>query len=143
MDGRLWPTVLQRLLEAGAADAWLTPILMKKGRPAHTVHVLTGPDRAEEIRRILLTETTTIGLRESAVAKRALQRETVSVEVAGCPIRVKVSRLSGAIVNVMPEFNDVAAAATASKAPVKELLAAATTAGYRAARERQPLVVIE
>ena len=69
LDPRLWPAVLGRLLDAGAADAWLTPILMKKGRPAHTLSVLTDDEHADAVRRVVFTESSTIGLREHRVGQ--------------------------------------------------------------------------
>jgi uncharacterized protein (TIGR00299 family) protein len=128
LDPRIWPVVLTRLLDAGAADAWITPIVMKKGRPAHTVTVLVGPAAAEAVRRVLFTETSTIGLREHEVTKRALQRHVVTVQVLGHPVRVKVAELHGEEVNAQPEFEDVAAAAEATGRPVKAMLAAALAA---------------
>ncbi|HEY5185708.1 MAG TPA: nickel pincer cofactor biosynthesis protein LarC [Actinomycetes bacterium] len=128
LDPRIWPVVLTRLLDAGAADAWITPIVMKKGRPAHTVTVLVDPAAAEAVRRVLFTETSTIGLREHEVTKRALQRHVVTVRVLGHPVRVKVAELHGEEVNAQPEFEDVAAAAEATGRPVKAVLAAALAA---------------
>ena len=64
LDPRLWPPILQRLLDAGASDAWLTPILMKKGRPAHTLSVLVARERAAEVREVIFAETSAIGLRQ-------------------------------------------------------------------------------
>jgi pyridinium-3,5-bisthiocarboxylic acid mononucleotide nickel chelatase len=131
LDPRLWPQVLTRLLDAGAADAWLTPILMKKGRPAHTLSVLTGPAAAGAVRQVILTETSAIGLRETPVAKHAAERTFDTVEVAGQPIRVKIARYGGQVVNVQPEYDDVVAAAGALGEPVKAVLAAAVAAGHR------------
>lgn len=128
LDPRIWPVVLTRLLDAGAADAWITPIVMKKGRPAHTVTVLVDPAAGEAVRRVLFTETSTIGLREHEVTKRALQRHVVTVQVLGHPVRVKVAELHGEEVNAQPEFEDVAAAAEATGRPVKAVLAAALAA---------------
>jgi uncharacterized protein (TIGR00299 family) protein len=132
LDPRLWPPVLARLLDAGAADAWLTPIVMKKGRPAHTLSVLVEPDAADAVRAVVFAETSTIGLREHTVAKRALARETRTVEVAGRQIRIKVAVLDGRLVNAQPEYEDVAAAAAALGRPVKAVLAAATAAAHEA-----------
>ncbi|MDQ1670043.1 MAG: pyridinium-3,5-bisthiocarboxylic acid mononucleotide nickel chelatase, partial [Actinomycetota bacterium] len=128
LDPRLWPGVLAALLEAGASDAWLTPILMKKGRPAHTLSVLTPPEHRDAVRRIVFTESTSIGLREHRVGKHALERETRTLSVDGVDIRVKVALLDGEVVNVVPEYDDVAAAAARLGRPVKSVLAAATAA---------------
>ena len=76
LDPRIWPQVLARLLEAGAADAWLTPILMKKGRPAHTLSVLVSSANAEVVRSVILTETSAIGLREFGITKHAADRSS-------------------------------------------------------------------
>jgi uncharacterized protein (DUF111 family) len=128
LDLRLWPAVLARLLEVGASDAWLTPILMKKGRPAHTLSVLVPEQHAETVRRVVFTETSAIGVREQRVGKRALERETREVRVDGHPVRVKVARLDGEVVNAQPEYDDVVAAAAAMNKPVKAVLAAAVAA---------------
>jgi uncharacterized protein (TIGR00299 family) protein len=128
LDPRLWPGVLAALLEAGASDAWLTPILMKKGRPAHTLSVLVAADRADVVRRAVYRHTSTIGLREQRVGKHELDRTMASVEVDGQRIGVKVARLDGEVVNVQPEFEDVAAAAKALGLPVKTVMADAAAA---------------
>jgi pyridinium-3,5-bisthiocarboxylic acid mononucleotide nickel chelatase len=128
LDPRLWPAVLDRLLDSGAADAWLTPILMKKGRPAHTLSVLTDPAHRAAILAVVFAETTTIGLRERTVGKVALDREVRIVEVDGHSIRVKVARHDGEVVNAQPEYADVAAAASALGRPLKAVLADAVAA---------------
>ncbi|HEX5996338.1 MAG TPA: nickel pincer cofactor biosynthesis protein LarC [Jiangellales bacterium] len=128
LDPRLWPAVLSKLMAAGASDAWLVPILMKKGRPGHTLCVLADAQVADGLRAIMFTETTTIGVRETPVRKRALGRTEHSVSVDGQQIRVKTATLDGVIVNAQPEYDDVAAAAAETGRPVKQVLAAATAA---------------
>ena len=131
LDPRLWPDVLDRLLGAGASDAWLTPILMKKGRPAHTLHVLCPARAAGAVRHEVFRRTSTIGLRESTVDKHALEREFGAVRVSGERVGVKVARLHGEVVNVSVEFEDVQRAAETLHLPVKEVLRAATAAAHR------------
>jgi len=130
LDPRIWPQVLARLMEAGAADAWLTPILMKKGRPAHMLSVLVGRANAETVRAVILAETSAIGLREFAIRKHAADREFTTVDVDGQQVHVKIARYGGQVVNVQPEYDDVAAAATVLKKPVKTVLAKAIAAGH-------------
>jgi uncharacterized protein (TIGR00299 family) protein len=125
LDPRLWPPVLAALLDAGASDAWLTPILMKKGRPAHTLHVLVRADQVDNVRREVFRHTSTIGVREVAVGKTALDRAMRAVTVDGERIAVKLALLDGEVVNAQPEYEDVARVATATGRPVKSVLAAA------------------
>jgi len=131
MDPRLWPGVLQTLLATGASDAWLTPILMKKGRPAHTLSVLCGPTEVAAVREVVFRETSTLGLREQVVGKTALARAERTVEVDGRRVRVKLGLLGAEVVNAMPEWEDVAAAAAALGRPAKQVLRDA----HAAARE--------
>ncbi len=128
LDPRIWPVVIAALLEAGASDAWLTPILMKKGRPAHTLSVLVAADRADVVRREIHRQTSTIGLREQAITKHELGREMTSVEIDGQRVAVKVARLGEEVLNVQPEFEDVAAAARTLGRPVKTVMAEAVAA---------------
>jgi len=131
LDPRVWPAVISALLEAGASDAWLTPILMKKGRPAHTLSVLVSSDRAPAVRSAIFRQTSTIGVRELVLGKTALDREMVSVEVAGQVITVKLARHDGVLVNAQPEYDDVVRAATALGRPVSDVLADASAASRR------------
>jgi uncharacterized protein (TIGR00299 family) protein len=126
LDPRVWPDVIAALLDAGASDAWLSPILMKKGRPAHTLHVLVGAEAADAVRREMFRQTSTIGVREQTFGKHALDREFVDVEVGGHRVAVKVARLDGELMNVQPEYADVVTAATALGRPVKDVLAEAS-----------------
>jgi uncharacterized protein (TIGR00299 family) protein len=122
LDPRLWPHVLEQLLAAGASDAWLTPILMKKGRPAHTLSVLCPAADADSLRHKVFLETSTIGLRQTSVSKHALERTESTVYVDSRPIRVKTAWLEGRPVNANPEWADVVAAAEVLGRPAKQVL---------------------
>ena len=128
LDPRVWPSVIAALLGAGASDAWLTPILMKKGRPAHTLSVLVRADRAAAVRTVVFRHTSTIGLREQPVGKTTLDRAMETVDVDGFPVHVKIALHEGRVVNAQPEYDDVARAAAATGRPVKEVLADAVAA---------------
>jgi pyridinium-3,5-bisthiocarboxylic acid mononucleotide nickel chelatase len=107
LDPRLWPGVLTSLIRAGAADAWLIPILMKKGRPAHTVAVMARADQAADLRHLLLALTSTIGVRETIVRKTALPRGWVDLIVAESRLSMKIAHRGGRIWQVTPEFDDL------------------------------------
>ena len=133
LDPRVWPDVLSRLLDAGAADAWLTPVLMKKGRPAHTLSVLSQPGDRALLRDLVLTLTTTFGVREHVVERTALRREWRPVSVAGHVVRIKVSvDGDGRIRHATPELEDAAAAARAAGLPLRQVLDEAAAAGRAA-----------
>jgi uncharacterized protein (TIGR00299 family) protein len=112
---------LERLLAAGAQDAWLTPIVMKKGRAAVTISVLCGADREDDLRALLFRETGTLGVRTSRVDKRSLQREHLSVATPHGSVRVKVGTLDGEAVSVAPEFEDCARVAREADVPLREV----------------------
>jgi hypothetical protein len=135
LDPRLWPGVLTALLTAGAADAWLTPILMKKGRPAHTLSVLCRPTQVPALRDAMFAHTSTIGVRQSGRRRYAFPRSFAVVPVAGGSVRIKLSHREGFIVRATPEFDDVAAVAARSSRPpadvLEEAAAAAWSAGLR------------
>src|SRR6476659_3914961 len=137
LDPRVWPAVIAALLQAGASDAWLTPILMKKGRPAHTLSVLVAADRAAAVRAEIFRQTSTIGLREQPLGKHALEREMVAVEIDGQPVAVKLARHDGVLVNAQPEYDDVARAAAALGRPVLDVLNDAVAAS-RAFLRQEP-----
>ena len=142
MDPRVWPTVLSSLLEAGAADAWLIPIVMKKGRPAHTLSVLTPLPRRDALRRLIFELTSTIGVREVAVTRMALDRFWVPLPVAGGQVRLKVAHQGGELLHATPEFDDAAQVAAERAVPVRRVLeeavAAAERQGFVPGRRVQP-----
>lgn len=128
MSPELVPYVMERLLESGAHDVWTTPILMKKARPAITLTVLCDDAARGKLMDVIFSETTTLGLRITSVAKHAVQRKWVGVEVSGCTVRVKIAHHSDAVVTIAPEYEDARAAARATGLPLKEIYARATEA---------------
>jgi len=133
LDPRLWPAVLDSLVEAGAADAWLTPVIMRKGRPGHVVTALIGEEVADAAIRVLFTASTTLGVRLRPVSRRALPRDEVVISVDGCDVRVKRGLLDGRPVTVQAEYADAAAAAERLGVPVRTVLDRA--AGLARARD--------
>lgn len=127
--GEMLAHAVAMILAAGAHDAWVTPIVMKKGRPAHTVHALCDPARATDVAAALVRETGTLGLRGHVAVRWPQQRDEIVVEVAGRPIRVKVS--NG---RVKAEHDDVAALATSTGRSLRDVLAEAERAAAPALR---------
>ncbi len=123
ISGEVIAHTIVALLQAGAHDAWATPIVMKKGRPAHTVHALCDPATAETVGQVLLKETGSLGMRGSIVQRWPQRREEVVVHIQGHPIRVKL-----APDRAKPEHDDAAAAAVALGLPLREVLAQAASA---------------
>jgi pyridinium-3,5-bisthiocarboxylic acid mononucleotide nickel chelatase len=121
LNPELYGYVLERLFEAGAQDAWLTPIVMKKGRPAVTISVLVSPQRQEAVRQVLFREAGTLGVRATAVDKQALEREWVEVSTSHGTVRVKIGRLEGKPVTLAPEFEDCAHLAREAGIPLREI----------------------
>jgi len=100
-----WYTHVTKLLfEAGAAEVFMTPVVMKKSRPGHLLSVLCSRESAPSIKDLLFTETSSIGFREYAVQKSMLRREMIEVETRYGIVEVKRSYYKGRIVNEKPEF---------------------------------------
>lgn len=125
MNPELQPALLAALFAAGALDAWLTPIVMKKGRPALLVTALASPDRAEAVTAAFLEHSTTFGVRLLPCARRCLEREMRSVETTWGPVAVKVGFLNGRTITASPEYEDCARLAAEHGVPVKHVYAAA------------------
>ncbi len=123
VTGEVVAHTISRLLDAGAHDAWATPIIMKKGRPAFTLHVLCETARSESMIDILVRETGTLGVRGSSIERWPQHRLEQRVIVDGHEIRLKVS--AG---RVKVEFDDALAAATALGRPIREILSRAERA---------------
>ena len=119
MSPQLLGHVMDRAFELGALDCYFTPVQMKKNRPGVLLSVLCARDQKEALTNLLFTETTTLGVRSYEVERRALRRSVKRVETVYGPISVKVAHLNGHVVNEMPEFEDVRAAATKAGVPLK------------------------
>ncbi len=132
LDPRVWPAVLTDLLSAGARDAWLTPVVMKAGRPAHVLSALVAPEGATRIRDLVLDLTTTLGVRATQVSRAALPRGWVDVEVDGSRVGVKVGHRGGLVVHGTPELRDAETAAAATGLPLREVLDRANAAAVAA-----------
>lgn len=139
-DPRVLPTVIRDLLEAGAVDAWLTPIVMKKGRAAHTLSALCPPDLAGTVRGLILDRTSALGVRQSMVHRETLERTWVDVRVGavgdrggpGDVVPVKVAHRGGTIVHVTPEFDAALAVSRGAGVPVRQVLSEAQAAAVAA-----------
>lgn len=132
LDPRLWPDVLDDLHTAGSFDAWLTPVLMRHGRPGHVVTALTAGDTLDAVFRALVTTTTTLGARVHAVDRRALHRDRVTVQVDGLQVGVKRGLLDGRPVTVQPEYAEARNAARTLGLPVADVLTRARSAAAHA-----------
>jgi len=125
LNPEIMPYVLGKLLAAGALDAWLQPIIMKKGRPAQTLKVLCKPEQKQALQQILFTETTTLGVRAWPVERTALERRWKTVQTPWGQVRVKEGLLDGRVVNAVPEFEDCKKLAEEKDIPLKTIEAAA------------------
>lgn len=127
--------VMELALEQGALDVMCVPAVMKKGRMGSLVTVLTKPAHAAEMQRLLLRETTTLGLRAREEDRVVLERGFTNVETAYGPVRIKTGSFGDRMLNAMPEYEDCALAAQVSGVPLKLVMQAALAAFYEAKAE--------
>lgn len=128
MSGEVVPYVVARLLDRGALDAWYTPIGMKKGRPAVTLHALASPSDEATLAGILLRETTTLGVRSAPWSRVKAKREIRTVDTPWGPVRVKLKLLGGGVDDPAPEYEDCARLAREHGIPLRAVFEAALAA---------------
>jgi len=123
VTGEVLGTLVERLLAAGALDAWLAPVTMKKGRPGHIVSALAPPAQLVAVRTVLAAETGTLGIRLRPIERWVAPRSVTEVSVDGHPIRVKVGPH-----RAKAEHDDVVAASIALDRPIRDVAAQAEAA---------------
>jgi uncharacterized protein (TIGR00299 family) protein len=128
MNPQIFGTLMSRLLADGALDVYYTSIQMKKNRPGTLLSIIAPPVARERLTALVFRETTTIGVRHSEMDRECLERESLVVETPFGPVRVKIARRHGELMNASPEFEDCARVAAVHSRPVKDVQAAAVKA---------------
>ncbi len=121
MNPELYGYIEEKLFEVGALDVFKTPIIMKKGRPAIKLSILTTPNKEKEILNVVFEETTSIGIRKFNVEKVMLDREFSTVSTKYGDIKIKNSYYNGKIVKSKPEYEDCKKIAKENKLPILEI----------------------
>lgn len=121
MNPEHYDFILEQLFNAGASDAWLVPVIMKKSRPANQLNVLCAPDKVLEMKKIIFSQSTTIGLREYTIKKSVLARTEKMVDTKYGKVRVKQSVFEGKVVRSKPEYDDCRAIALQEKISLEEV----------------------
>jgi hypothetical protein len=123
--------VAETALARGALDAMLTPVIMKKGRPGTLLTVLCNPAESAALERLILTETSTLGVRIRQERRTCLERRHIPVATEYGEIRIKVGTLGGETMNAAPEYEDCRAAAAKHGVAIKQVQQAAIAAYLR------------
>lgn len=113
--------VMEKAFELGAADCWFTPIQMKKNRPAIMISILCRESEKNKFIRLLMTETTTLGVRIREVGRVSLTREISKIDTKFGEIPVKIAKLDEKIVNIKPEFEKLKEIARRENLPLREI----------------------
>ncbi len=130
--GEILGATIERLMAAGCVDAWATPITTKKSRPGWQLSALCSPADVTAAEDILLTETTTLGVRRRICGRTKLARHHETIQTAFGPIRVKLGCRDERVLTASPEFEDCRAAAETHHVAIKDVMAAAATAYHDA-----------
>jgi len=132
MSPQLYEPLMDRLLENGALDVFLTPVIMKRSRPGVVLTALAPPDRVPELATLLFRETTSIGVRWGELRRACLPRELVRLPTAFGPVTVKLSRLGGRVVTVTPEFEECRRIARERSLAVRDVVEQVRAEAWRA-----------
>lgn len=125
LDPRVYPDALDATRAAGALEAWITPVVMKHGRPGVVVSALAPPEAVDDVTETLLRQTTTLGVRRTSVDRVALDRDFVTVQIDGHEVAVKRGWLRGEVVTIQPEFRDAQDVSQRTGRPVRDVLESA------------------
>ena len=132
MSPEFFGGILARLLDAGALDATVAPVQMKKGRPGFLISAIVPPGLADAVQEIFFRETTTFGVRILEARRSKLAREIRQVETPLGTVRIKIGTLAGKIIRVKPEHDDCARLAAERGLPFAEVYDAAKAAALKA-----------
>jgi uncharacterized protein (TIGR00299 family) protein len=121
MNPQFYELVLERLWDAGALDAWLTPIQMKKSRPATMVSVIAPRERSQAVEDVLIAQTSTQGVRRSPIDRVKAARRIETVATRWGDVRVKLRIWNGRVIDAAPEYDDCLAIARRTDLAVREI----------------------
>jgi len=127
MSPQIYGYFADKALEAGALDVFSTPAQMKKNRPGLLITILSEPSNVSKLIDLLFRETTTIGVRTHDLRRKTLARDFVPIRTPYGEVRMKVSRLNGAVLNAAPEYDDCRKLAAEHGVPLKQVIAAASS----------------
>ncbi len=122
MTPELFGSFIDQALAAGALDAYIVPVQMKKSRPGMLLSVLCRTEDRDRIAQLIFTETTTIGLRVRDEQRYVLPRRIVSVQTPWGDVRLKLATLDGTVANCAPEYEDCRRLAAQHKIPLKQVM---------------------
>ena len=131
MNPELIAPLMEDLFKAGARDAFITPVMMKKGRPGHLITVIADDELAQRIVTVLFRASTTLGVRMRREQRVCLEREWRPVATPWGKVRIKIGRRNGSIENTAPEYEDCARIAGEAGVPVRKVYEIALAAAVR------------
>lgn len=127
----IYDYVMAKLFDTGALDVYLTPIQMKKNRPATMIHVLCSPDNYQIMEEILFAETSTIGIRKQEITRNSLPREFKNVKTKFGEVKIKITKLETGYKKLTPEYEDCRRLAESNNVPIKEIYFAAENSAHK------------
>ena len=134
LNPQIFGYVMERLLESGALEVFCLPVQMKKNRPGTLLTVLTRPENADQIAKIIFNETTTLGIRHREERRHVLARQWKTVTTRFGDVRIKIGSRNGLVSNYAPEYEDCRRIAAEKKIPLKTVMADAMEAYLRSLR---------
>jgi uncharacterized protein (TIGR00299 family) protein len=131
MNPEILGYALERLMEKGALDVFMTPIFMKKNRPGTLLSILITPDKLDETISIIFAETHSLGIRFQRLERRKLHRELITVETSFGPVRLKVSHIDTEKRIISPEYEDCREIAMRQGIPLRKVYEEAQAAAEK------------